>query len=71
MQYFLTPLMVLYTSKILLPSMRTPSIPYPFARSTKCSHLYCSLVGVLKPYPLFSIIKITGKPHTAATFKAS
>ncbi|MEL6628725.1 MAG: thiamine pyrophosphate-dependent enzyme, partial [Bacteroidota bacterium] len=29
-------------------------------------HLYCSDVGVERPYPLFSITKITGKSHTAA-----
>ena len=41
-------------------------MPYPIALSANDLHLNCSLLGVDKPYPLFSIKKITGKSQTAA-----
>ena len=39
--------------------------------SARFSIAYCSLTGVLRPYPLFSIQKITGRSQVEARFKAS
>ena len=46
-------------------------MPYPIPLSENCLQLYCSEFGVDKPYPLFSIIKITGSFQTEAILRAS
>src|SRR5581483_8225361 len=57
-----------YTASTSVPSTTTPSKPYPWARSARCSTAYSRCVGVEYAHWLLSQTKTTGSARTAAKF---